>query len=386
MPKAFAITAQAIAAERERTRDDPSRFDIARVIQLDQVALRAVGPRDVHLRILAVSAEHNVDHAALADTVNIAELRGGKIYPGNSAVGEVIGVGAEVKNVAVGDVVITHCNGEPDIYGYPLRIWAYDQPDSIGWYGEEAVVGDWQVIEAPLDCGLSLWEIAALPLRAPTAYHLWRRAIGIFRVKVAREKLARLNVLGFGGGVSELFLMLAHQEGHRAFFCSGSAERRKHLEELGIEPIDQKAYNRFATRDDVKAFSNHTRDLTGGERMHIVCDMLRGPIYEAGLVVLGRMGVNVSAGWQLDTRCTYNSANLSVRQITLDHVHYETVDGCGAATELYGRVFKPTVHREVYAFEDLPRAMAEMHANVQTGIPIVRVARDLPAAVKAIAR
>ena len=58
--------------------------------RLDQLELRPVGPRDVHLRILAVSLEHNVDHAVLADTVNITELRGGKIYPGNSALGEVI--------------------------------------------------------------------------------------------------------------------------------------------------------------------------------------------------------------------------------------------------------------------------------------------------------
>ena len=44
---------------------------------------------------------------------------------------------------------------------------------------------------APLECGLNLWEIAALPLRAPTAYHLWRRALGIFRLKVSREQAAR---------------------------------------------------------------------------------------------------------------------------------------------------------------------------------------------------
>jgi NADPH:quinone reductase-like Zn-dependent oxidoreductase len=180
--------------------------------------------------------------------------------------------------------------------------------------------------------------------------------------------------------------MLAQSEGHRAFFCSGSPERRKHLEQLGIEGIDQKQFNRFASRDDVKAFGNHTRDATGGERMHLVCDMLRGPVFEAGVVTLARLGVNVSAGWQLDTRCQYNSANLSVRQITLDHSHYETVDGCGAATELYGRVFKPTVHREIYDFDDLPRAVAELHANIQTGIPIVRVARDLPTSVQSLVR
>jgi crotonyl-CoA carboxylase/reductase len=385
MPQAFSITADAIAAERARVEDDLDRFDVSRVIQLDELVLREMGPRDVHLRILAVSAEHNVDHSALADTVNIVELRGGKVYPGNSAVGEVIAVGSEVTRFQPGDVVITHCNGEPDIYGYPLRIWAYDQPDSIGWYGQEAVVGDWQVIPAPLKCGLSLWEIAALPLRAPTAYHLWRRGLGIYRVKVTRRQRARLNVLGFGGGVSELFLMLARSEGHRAIFCSGSPARRKHLEELGIESIDQQEFNRFAGRDDVKAFSKHVKGLTGGEGAHVLCDMLRGPVYAAGLAALSRQGVSVSAGWQLDTSCNYNSANLSVRQITLDHVHLETVDGCSAATELYGRVFRPAVHREIYAFQDLPRAMEEMHQNVQTGIPIVRVAEDLPKSVAKLA-
>jgi NADPH:quinone reductase-like Zn-dependent oxidoreductase len=356
------------------------------MIRLDELALRALGPRDVHLRILAVSAEHNVDHAALADTTNIAEARGGKIYPGNSAVGEVLAVGAEVAKFKTGDVVVTHCNGEPDAYGYPLRIWAYDQPDSVGWYAQEAVVGDWQIVHCPLDCGLSLWEIAALPLRAPTAYHLWRRGLGIYRLKVPREKRARLNVLGFGGGVSELFLMLAAHEGHRAFFCSGSPERRAHLEKLGIEGIDQALYHRFAGRDDVKAFNNQVKKLTGGEGAHIVCDMLRGPLFAAGLAVLAREGVNVSAGWQLGMQVDYNSANCSVRQITIDHTHYETLAGVAAATELYGRVFKPTVHKEVYAFEDLPRCFEEMHRNVQTGIPIVRVAQALPERVKHLVR
>jgi len=386
MPRAFSISAADIAAESKRTGGDHDKFDFANVLKLDTVALRPMGPDDVHLKVLAVSAEHNVDHAILADTINIAEARGGKIYPGNSALGEVLAVGANVTSVKPGDIVVTHCNGEPDPYGFALRIWAYDQPESIGWYGEEAMVGEWQVIKAPVDCGLSLWEMAALPLRAPTAYHLWRRALGIYRIKVPVERRAVLNVLSFGGGVGELFLMLAKHEGHRAFFCSGSPERREFLAKMGIEPIDQKAFNRFKSRDDVKAFSGQVRKLTNGEGMHLVCDMLRGPVFEAGLVVAAREGVNVSAGWQLARECTYNSANLSVRQVTLDHTHYETVPGCKAATELYGRVFKPTVHKEIYKFEDLPRCMHEMFLNTQTGIPIVRVAATMPASVAALAR
>jgi hypothetical protein len=73
-----------------------------------------------------------------------------------------------------------------------------------------------------------------------------------------------------------------------------------------------------------------------------------------------------------------------VKQVTLDHTHYDTPAGAAAATELYGRVFRPTVHKEIYAFEDLPRAFEEMHQNTLTGIPIVRIAKEMPAAVKSL--
>ena len=382
MPRAFSISAESIAAERARVAAKLDEFDVSRVVKLDSVELRPVGPTDVHLRILAVSGEHNINHAALADTVNIAEIRGGKIYPGNSAVGEVLAVGERVTKFKPGDVVVTHCNGAPDIYGYPQRIWAYDTEDSIGWYGEEAVVGEWQLVTAPLGCGLNLWEIAALPLRAPTAYHMWRRALGIYRLKVSRERRAVLNVLSFGGGVGECFLMLAKSEGHNAWFCSGSPARREALEKLGIVGIDQQSFHRFKAREDVRAFTNEVRRLTGGENMHIVADMLRGPVFAAGLAATARAG-----GERLRRLAALPGRRvqldlMSVKQVTLDHTHYETVDGCWAATELYGKVFKPTVHKEIYPFEDLPRAFQEMQDNVQTGIPIVRVAKTLPEAVQ----
>src|SRR2546430_17014641 len=91
--RAYAITSEAVARERERVGGDPENMDISKVIELDKLELPDLGPSDVHLRILAVSAEHNIAHAATADTVNIAEARGGRIYPGNSAVGEVLDVG-----------------------------------------------------------------------------------------------------------------------------------------------------------------------------------------------------------------------------------------------------------------------------------------------------
>jgi D-arabinose 1-dehydrogenase-like Zn-dependent alcohol dehydrogenase len=134
----------------------------------------------------------------------------------------------------------------------------------------------------------------------------------------------------------------------------------------------------------VKAFIGESKTRTNGTGMHIVCDMLRGPVFAAGLAIAARMGVNVSAGWQLSTGIDYNSAGASTKQITLDHTHYETIEGCEEATALYGSVFKPTVHHEIYSFEDLPRAMNEMHENKMTGIPIIRVAKDMPESVQGL--
>ena len=73
--------ANSIAAERCRVGDEPEKFDLARVIELDRLDLPPVGARDVHLRILPVSGEHNIYHAALADSVDIAALRGGQDLP-----------------------------------------------------------------------------------------------------------------------------------------------------------------------------------------------------------------------------------------------------------------------------------------------------------------
>ncbi|WAC73171.1 zinc-binding dehydrogenase [Roseateles sp. SL47] len=382
--RAYSVSAEDIAHESERVRGDHDKFDLTRTIRLDRLTLPACGATQVRMRVLAVSAEHNVVHAAIGHPINISAARGGKLFVGNSAVGEVVETGSDVQRFRAGDIVLTHCNGGVDRGGFPVRIWAYDQPDSDGWYAEEAVVDEHQLIAAPIDCGLSLWEIAALSLRAPTAYHLWRRGLGIYRLKVSHQQNPVLNVLSFGGGVGELFLMLAKAEGHRVFYCSGNAKRREDLQRQGVISMDQNQYARFASKDDVKAFVKDCKALTDGEGMHVVCDMLRGPVFEAGLAVSARCGVNVSSGWQLSQSVEYNSTLLSVKQMTIDHMHYETAAGCEEATRLYGKVFKPVLHREIYAFEDLPRCMDDMHKNRQSGIPVVRVAREMPASVKGL--
>src|SRR5438477_12206914 len=47
--RAFCITAEAVARERERVGGDPKDMDVSRVVELDKLELRVVGSRDVHM-------------------------------------------------------------------------------------------------------------------------------------------------------------------------------------------------------------------------------------------------------------------------------------------------------------------------------------------------
>jgi len=383
--RAYTLSTTDIADEWKRVGNSRDAFDVRRVLRAEQIDAQSLGEKDVRVRVLIVSAEYNVVHAALADVVDIAAAHGGKHYPGNSFLGEVIEVGAHVSNVRLGDVVVPSGTSVYDAYGYPERTWGFDD-SRRGCYAEEVVLPASMLHHAPLGCGLDLWQLAVLPLRAGNAYHMWRRAHDIFRAKVSRERLAYLNVMAFGGGVSELFLMMAHAEGHETVYCAGTAARRAHMESLGIRTIDQKEFNRFATDADIRRFGVRIRRMTRGTNMNIVCDMFRGRVFAAGLVAMSKEGVNISSGWQLDTNVNYNSSLLSLKQITLDHAHVETSLAAPAVASLFGRVLRPLVHPRIYSFAELPEAIDDLCHGRHEGFAAIQVAARLPEQLLALTR
>lgn len=377
--RAYYLSSEAIAREAARARAAGSDPDLSRVVQLGEFDPLPLGPRDVRMRVLAFAVERNVVHAALCTPVDIVARLGGFIRPGNTFVGEVVEVGAEVAAFAPGDVVTAGRNFSLDRLGLPTRAWGFDQPQPPGAYAEEVVLEERVLLRLPLESGLSLLELAAVGLKGPCAYHLWRRGRDLFRAKLGSEPAEPLNVLAFGGGVSESFLLLARSEGHRALYCAGNPARRSHMEALGVATLDRHRYEDFATPADVRRFAREARRWSGAAGVQIVCDMFRGRLFRAGLAVLARGGVNVSSGWQLGTDVGYDSALLSTNQVTLDHMHMATdADVQG----FFGRVgpgLRPALHREIYRFEDFPRALEELRRGTPTGCSVVQVAEALPA-------
>src|SRR5262245_13105837 len=91
--------------ERQRIGEDLVEFRIENVLKLESVERPVLEADEVRIRVLAVSAEHNIVHAALSDAVNIARAHGGKIYPGNSFIGEVLESGRSARRFKPGEIV-----------------------------------------------------------------------------------------------------------------------------------------------------------------------------------------------------------------------------------------------------------------------------------------
>ena len=78
-----------------------------------------------------------------------------------------------------------------------------------------------------------------------------------------------------------------------------------------------------------------------------------------------------------------------IPSIFLEHhvatgTHNYILNGHPVTTEFYGLVLNETVRDEIYDFEDLPCAIRELQNNTQTGIWIVRIAREMPGVVRSL--
>src|SRR5829696_7005661 len=79
------------------------------------------------------SWEANMSHAIERQPVDICRQRGEeKIVLGNAGVVRVLKPGRRVTDFREGDLCLVFCNGVWDELGYPVKILAYDAPDTMG--------------------------------------------------------------------------------------------------------------------------------------------------------------------------------------------------------------------------------------------------------------
>lgn len=334
--------------------------------------------------------EGNMGHAVERKPIDLCLARGeDKVVVGNAGVVRVDKVGSAVSTVREGDTAIVFCNGVPDKFGYPERIFAYDAPDTIGMLARQTRMHQRQLIPIPANTAFPLEQWAAFSLRYITAWSNWELAYGTLRLLLNEKELPHPEVWGWGGGVSLGQLALAKHAGCKVAQIASTDDRLTTIESLGIRPVDRREFRdlyfdkkKFRKDEDYterylaaeKVFLKKVKDMTGGENVNIFIDYVGVPVLRATLKVLARQGVLTTAGWKEGMMIELVRASECIARHQHINTHYARYEqGLAAVAFAEKNGWLPPLDSHVYDYDDIPQ-LFEDYANDKVGwFPVFRV-------------
>lgn len=292
------------------------------VLALDEIGDPLPGPRDLLVRLSAAGVN-------FIDTYR----RSGQYsmpFPhvvGDEGSGEVVAVGREVREFAVGDTVA----------------WAA-APSS---YAELVVVPEAVALRVP--DGVSDEVAAALPLQGLTAHYL---VTSTFPVEAGQDILVHAGA----GGVGLLLTQLAAARGARVITTVGTAEKAALSRAAGASDVI-----RYTELDDLtQELPAIVRGLTGGAGVHTVFDGVGRTTFDASLASLRRRG-----GLAL-----FGAASGPVPPFDPQRLN--------AAGSLY--LTRPNLSHYTATREELTRRVGELFTAVAAGSLDVRIGATYPLA------
>jgi len=274
-----------------------------------------------------------------------------KVVLGNAGLVEVIEVGHQVSGIRRGDLALVFCNGTPDRSGYPINIFGYDAPGTIGMLAKTTKLHARQLIPVPRHSALSLPQWAAFSLRYITAWANWNVAHACWRSQMPECPAEEVFVVGWGGGVALAELTLARFGGCQAAMITSSPERLRLLDRLGVQSIDR---SRWPAEHFEAALLETTRALTAGRGVSIFVDNI-GSAYRATIKALARQGVIATCGWKNSMMYpVVRSAECIARHIHV-YTHYARYsEGVNAVAFACEHGWAPSLQASTYSWDEIP--------------------------------
>ena len=351
-------------------------------VEQDEIALPELGDEQCLVESLYGCWEGNMSHAIERKPVDICRQRGeDKVVIGNAGVVRVLRVGERVKTVKEGDLAILFCNGVWDKWGYPIKIFGYDAPNTIGLLAKRTVLHQFQVIPVPENTRFSLKQWAAFSLRYITAWSNWQQAYGCWRIQMGVEDCPSPYVWGWGGGVTWAELTLAKFSGARVAMISSSARRLRAIRRAGMTAIDRRNFTdldydqvRYSKDPEYKkrylesekVFLRVVQENTDGIGVSIFLDYVGSPVTRATIKALSRQGLVATAGWKEGMRIELIRAIECIERHTHVHTHYARYPQGRAAVQFAentGWMPEDVAEMDVYGFEEIMR----LHEEYQSG-------------------
>ena len=265
---------------------------------------------------------------------------------GNEASGVIHALGEGVTGLKTGDRVMGRARGA---------------------FADYALMDAHQVMPAPQR--LTWEEAAATPLSFITAYE----------AVVMYGKLQRgewLLVLGASSGAGVCCIQIAQVLGARTIGTSGSAEKLKKLNAVGLDVG-------LTTRSP--DFSEKVREATAGAGANLAVNLVGGSVFAECLRSLARKGRVAIVGY-VDGQ---HHADIDLSAVHANRFEIFGISNAklkpeerAEAAQGFRRDILPAIERgrispmvdRVFGFEDLPAAKAHMESNAMVGKIVVRVA------------
>ncbi len=344
-----------------------------------------LGPKDVLVYVMATGINYNNVWAALGFPVDVIADRQKKGEPedfhagGSDASGIVWAVGADVKDVKIGEEVVVHSgwwepedpwvlSGKDPMFAPSVRIWGYQT--NYGSYCQFAKAQSHQIKKKPKH--LTWEESACYMLCASTAY---RQLMGWSGNTVEEGDV--VLVWGAAGGLGALALQIVSALGGKAVaVISDEAKRQYCLDKGAVGVINRNDFSHWGVlpatdAPEFKAWMSGARAFgkaiweAVGERKNprivfehpgqatlptscFVCDL-------GGMVVIcaGTSGYNVS----LDLRYHW------MQQKRLQGSHLANDEQATAVNELIIQKKVDPCLSETYSFDEIGVAHQMMHEN-----------------------
>ena len=233
------------------------------------------GPGDVLIRLRAAALNY-IDVAVATGRFPGAAL---PMVPVTDGAGEVVALGTDVKDVALGDRVIPHFM--PDWLDGPMRperIAAMRGITLPGSLSEYVVVPEKSVVRLPDH--LDFAQGATLPIAATTAWN---------GVRSASVRPGSTVVILGTGGVSLFALQFAKTSGATVILVSSSDTKLERGRELGADHL----VNYRAAPDWDKA----VLEITGGRGVDLVVETVGGPSFARSLNAVAMGGTVFTVGF-----------------------------------------------------------------------------------------
>ena len=168
-----------------------------------------------------------------------------------------------------------------------------------GGYAEYCVAPETQTL--PVPAGLSVVDAAGLP---ETCFTVWTNAFERARLRAGE----RLLVHGGSSGIGTTAIQIASALGVRVFATAGSPEKCAACERLGAErAIDYRSED----------FVSVVKELTGGEGVDVVLDMVGGSYVQRNLAALRPEGRLAQIAFLESSKCQLDLNSLMRKRLTI---------------------------------------------------------------------